>query len=39
VDVDYPIHRYYLWSRQIEVMLGTGKQHLARLGDAIAEGR
>jgi hypothetical protein len=39
VDVDYPIHRYYLWSRQIEVMLGTGKQHLAQIGESIAQGR
>lgn len=31
VDVDYPIHRYYLWSRQIEVTLGTGREHLATL--------
>jgi len=37
VDVDYPIHRYYLWSRQIEVMLGTAKEHLDHLGRAIAE--
>ncbi len=39
VDIDYPIHRYYLWSRQIEVMLGTSKQQLAKLGERIAEGR
>ena len=36
VDVDYPIHRYYLWSRQIEVLLGTGREQLAKLGASIA---
>src|SRR5437764_99693 len=24
VDVDYPLHRYYLWSKQIELTLGSG---------------
>lgn len=37
VDVDYPIHRYYLWSRQVEVLLGTAKEQLERLGRSIAE--
>jgi alkylation response protein AidB-like acyl-CoA dehydrogenase len=36
-DVDYPVHRYYLWSRQIEVTLGSGAAHLAALGDRLAE--
>ncbi len=36
VDVDYPIHRYYLWSRQIELTLGSTQRQLARLGDLIA---
>ena len=36
VDVDYPIHRYYLWSRQIELTLGSAQRQLARLGDLIA---
>lgn len=31
VDVDYPIHRYYLWSRQVEVTLGVGRSHVASL--------
>ena len=39
VDVDYPIHRYTMWSRQIELTLGTAKEHLARLGQRIAEAR
>lgn len=39
VDVDYPIHRYTMWSRQIELTLGTAKEHLERLGEAIAQAR
>jgi alkylation response protein AidB-like acyl-CoA dehydrogenase len=36
IDVDYPIHRYFLWSKQIEFTLGAGTQQLARLGDRLA---
>ena len=36
MDVDYPIHRYYLWSRQIELTLGGATAQLARLGAEIA---
>jgi alkylation response protein AidB-like acyl-CoA dehydrogenase len=35
-DVDYPIHRYFLWGKQIEVSLGGASQQLARLGREIA---
>ncbi|MCU0670375.1 MAG: acyl-CoA/acyl-ACP dehydrogenase [Myxococcota bacterium] len=35
-DIDYPVHRYYLWSRQIELTLGSSASQLAALGDAIA---
>lgn len=35
-DVDYPIHRYYLWQRALELTLGSGSRHLARLGSSIA---
>lgn len=31
-DVDYPIHRYFLWGKQIEIDLGGPSSHLARLG-------
>ena len=31
-DVDYPIHRFFLWSKQLELMLGGASQQLARLG-------
>jgi alkylation response protein AidB-like acyl-CoA dehydrogenase len=37
LDVDYPIHRYFLWSKQIEMSLGSSVQHLARLGAGMAE--
>ncbi len=35
-DVDYPIHRYFLWGKQIEVTLGGASQQLGRLGREIA---
>lgn len=39
-DIDYPIHRYFLWGVQIECTLGAGSTQLARLGELIAkEGR
>jgi len=38
VDVDYPVHRYYLWARQIGLHLGTGSAQLAKLGERIAAG-
>ncbi len=36
VDIDYPVHRYYLWARQIGLHLGTGSAQLAKLGERIA---
>jgi alkylation response protein AidB-like acyl-CoA dehydrogenase len=36
VDVDYPVHRYYLWARQIGIHLGTGSAELAKLGERLA---
>ena len=36
IDLDYPMHRYFLWSKQLEFMLGPGNQHLATLGAALA---
>lgn len=36
LDVDYPVHRYYLWSKQIDISLGSAVQHLARLGADMA---
>jgi alkylation response protein AidB-like acyl-CoA dehydrogenase len=39
VDVDYPIHRYYLWSKALELTLGSGARQLARLGESLAAER
>jgi alkylation response protein AidB-like acyl-CoA dehydrogenase len=36
VDVDYPVHRYYLWARQIELTLGSAQRQLAELGAGLA---
>lgn len=36
-DVTYPIHRYFLWGKQIELLLGGPSSELARLGSLIAE--
>lgn len=36
VDTDYPLYRYYLWSKAIELTLGSGARNLARLGALIA---
>lgn len=35
-DRDYPLYRHYLWSKQIELTLGSASIHLARLGAAMA---
>jgi 3-oxocholest-4-en-26-oyl-CoA dehydrogenase beta subunit len=37
VDIDYPLHRYYLSAKQIELTLGSGTRQLERLGDEIAD--
>ncbi len=36
-DITYPMHRYFLWGKQLEVMLGSGGAQRARLGHRIAE--
>jgi acyl-CoA dehydrogenase len=35
-DVTYPVHRYFLWGKQIELMCGGASALLADLGDALA---
>lgn len=35
-DRDYPLHRHYLWSKQIELTLGSAQVQLARLGQELA---
>ena len=36
LDVDYPVHRYFVWSKQIELALGSATRQLLRLGAAMA---
>jgi alkylation response protein AidB-like acyl-CoA dehydrogenase len=36
IDVDYPIHRYFLWLKQIENTLGAATPQLERLGTLIS---
>lgn len=35
-DRDYPIHRYFLWSKSLELNLGSAMPQLARLGRDMA---
>jgi 3-oxocholest-4-en-26-oyl-CoA dehydrogenase beta subunit len=36
VDRDYPLHRYYLWAKWLELSLGGGTHHLRKLGAMLA---
>jgi alkylation response protein AidB-like acyl-CoA dehydrogenase len=36
VDLDYPIHRYFLWSKSLELELGAATPQLVRLGGDLA---
>jgi alkylation response protein AidB-like acyl-CoA dehydrogenase len=36
VDLDYPLHRYFLWCKQIEHELGTPTRQLLVLGAHLA---
>jgi alkylation response protein AidB-like acyl-CoA dehydrogenase len=36
VDRDYPLHRYFLWSKTLELTLGSAMPQLARLGRDMA---
>jgi acyl-CoA dehydrogenase len=35
-DIDYPVHRYFLWGKQIEDTLGGASATLSRLGKRLA---
>jgi alkylation response protein AidB-like acyl-CoA dehydrogenase len=35
-DITYPIHRYFLWGKQIELLLGGPSLQLSKLGATIA---
>jgi alkylation response protein AidB-like acyl-CoA dehydrogenase len=37
VDVSYPLHRSFLWAKQIELSLGGATHQLLRLGEMIAD--
>ncbi len=36
-DTDYPLHRYYLWGKQMELIFGGGTLQLAELGKLLAD--
>jgi alkylation response protein AidB-like acyl-CoA dehydrogenase len=36
IDLDYPLHRYFTWSKQLEFTLGTAQQQLLSLGAVLA---
>lgn len=36
VDVDYPLHRFTLWNKHLEVTLGAANQQLRTIGAALA---
>ncbi len=38
VDTDYPIHRYFLWAKQLELAFGGSTPQLLRIGASIASG-
>jgi len=38
-DIDYPVHRYFLWGKQIEDTLGGASATLQRLGRTLVEAR
>lgn len=37
VDRDYPLHRYFLWAKQLELFLGGTTPNLRRLGRILAD--
>ena len=39
LDKDYPLYRYFLWSKRLEYPLGGGSAQLSRIGELIAAGR
>lgn len=38
IDTTYPLHRYFLWAKHIELTLGPASQQLALLGATYSEG-
>lgn len=39
VDIDYPLYRYCLWSKQLELSLGSSMHQLEMIGASLAEER
>ncbi len=39
VDRDYPLWRYYVWAKHLELALGGATAQLLRIGDALAAGK
>ncbi|MEU9454681.1 acyl-CoA dehydrogenase family protein [Streptomyces sp. NPDC048277] len=37
-DVEHPVHRHFLWGRQLDAYLGSGGEVLQELGELIAHG-
>ena len=37
-DIDYPVHRYFLWVKQLENTFGGGSRQLAAIGRSLAGG-
>lgn len=37
-DLDHPVHRHFLWGRQLDAYLGSGAEVLQELGELIAHG-
>ena len=37
IDLDYPIHRYFLWLKQYEFTLGSATPSLLRIGKVLAD--
>ena len=36
VDVDYPLHRYFIWAKHVELILGPAPAQLAKMGAELA---
>ena len=36
-DLDYPVHRYFLWTKELELFLGSGMTALVELGAWMAQ--
>ncbi|TLS40621.1 acyl-CoA dehydrogenase [Streptomyces montanus] len=37
-DLDHPVHRHFLWGRQLDAYLGCGSEVLQELGELIVQG-